>query len=1245
MSKTHINPKSKKNKAAKTKQVSKAQGNRKAAKKQTEHRNGRLSSLHSSPPHHLTIQRQVVVGKKNDPYEKEADIVAKTVTEGMSPSAISRAGSGKMAQRQVRNPAPTQSGPETSQPKGKGTPYLSKRTLSTLRQPGAGQPISPNVRRKIEPHVGTSLRHVRVHSDSNAARAATNLQARAFAHGHHIFLNRSESSQDLKLMAHEATHVVQQGAATAYRSTTGAAAPPNVQRLLPNFVMNGINDYARHIPGFTLFTVIIGFNPLTGNTIERNAMNLMEGLMGLVPFGTFIFDALRSHNILQPAFAWVENELSRLNLTMSRVEQVLENAWEDVRVAQGFDYNLQVLQRHFGHLYNDVKSFAASLVNHIVTLIKNAAIDITEEKLAENKAWSLIKKIIKVNPLTGEEVEATTVDILRDFLLLIGKEQELAQMEARGTLEETAVWLDTQLGTFLSLAGELNQLFSDAWQAIQPENLPNLTTNLQLLTAQVGRFLQRAWTFARTVAAKVLAFIKKALLNWLSAFANDIPGYHLLTVILEKDIFTQKAVLRTPTSLIHGFMSLIPGGEQQFQQMQETGIIPNAAARIEALISELGISWPFMRDLFLNIWQSLTIEDVINPIEAFQRITNQFGEQIGRLFSFVTQVVKIVIELILQLMNFPFDIIQRIIANATQAFENIQSDPIGFLKKLLAAVKLGFTKFFDNILQHLLSGVTDWLFTQVRKAGIEPPTEITLASIFDLVVQLLGISMDQIWQKLADRIGQDKVDRIRGAIDKLVGIWNFVRDVQERGVAAIWEYIESQISNLWETVIEQARSWIVTNIIERVTAKLLSMLDPTGIMVVVNSFIAFFNAIQSAVEYLREMLLIVDGYVSTIASVARGDIEPGAARLEQELSNSIPVAIGFLANQVGLGNLAEKLAEIIARIRQIVDKALDWLMDKAVNLGQSLFQSLGLGKRDEEIVGLTDEKVNLHETINLRNEEHEIANRGNSYELTMSSPVTALLNLHPSQEVRDAYEKYLLDISKATSPTGRKKAANRNLPKIIAEIKNHGDPNAPGASAPGIGTIAQHSMQQNRLYKGKIEVWKLESEHVIPRGFINAAFLALGVKSVPGNGRDYKRMHTILIYKGAADLKTEGPLGDTSLISSYKNTLCKIGRELLAVPDAHRNLAKDELVNSVLGLLNEFGADALYATEDAVYEENQKNGAARGPQGEPEPPTPKTEKIKAAFIRQRDDVQEMLQIRLQDLITNRNIDPTQTICK
>jgi hypothetical protein len=294
-------------------------------------------------------------------------------------------------------------------------------------------------------------------------------------------------------------------------------------------------------------------------------------------------------------------------------------------------------------------------------------------------------------------------------------------------------------------------------------------------------------------------------------------------------------------------------------------------------------------------------------------------------------------------MNFPSDLIGSIVANAMAAIEDIKRDPVAFILNMIAALKRGFGNFFTNILTHLTAGLSDWLFRGLRQAGLQPPRDLTLGSVLDFVMQVLGITVERLWQKLGERIGPERVALIRGALDRLTGIIAFIRDVQQRGVAAIWEYVESQISGLWDMVLQKAKDWIMERIINRAIQWLLSLLDVTGIMPVINSAMAFFRAVQSAIDYLRDILMIVNDYVTTIAAVARGQLEPGAQKVETGLARAVPVAIGFLANQFGLGNIGERITEIVGEIRGVVDRALDWLIDRAVSGVQALLRTLGIG--------------------------------------------------------------------------------------------------------------------------------------------------------------------------------------------------------------------------------------------------------------------------------------------------------------
>ena len=893
-----------------------------------------------------------------DRFEHEAVEVARRVVAGQDAGPVHAVATGRPVQRVAVGEEELQRvavGEDELQraaaPGSNGPTDVRDGPAHAARLAGLGpsRPLPPLLRERIEPRLGVPLGGVELHTGPAAATAAAAVGARAFTLGNHIALGAGESAHDRGLLAHEATHVVQQGAAAGGYDRFGPR-DPQLQRL-PRALRVGLASYARHIPGYSLFTVVVGVEPLTGDRVPRTAENLVGGLLGLVPFGTLLFDKLVELGVVRDAVAFVEAQLARFDLSLGRLERLLGDAWDEMDFLRldPFAHNLAILRRRFGRLLADVTGFATSMVDALLTLIREAAVDLADGLLSEEPAWALIKKVLGHDPLRDEPVEATTVEILEDFLVLIGREQELEQMRERGTLAETAAWLDEQLGTFHGLLGELGAVFTATWEAVQPVNLPQLPEHLASLATRSVALLQGLFDVAWEVASQVLELIKLSLRNWLSEHAHEAPGFHLLTVLLERNPFTDEAVPRTAENLIRGFITLLPGGEAAYEQLAESGVIGRAAATIEGALVDLGISWELITGVFRGIWDSLSIDDLIDPIGAFQRIVEAFGAPLARIFAFIRVVLTEVISLILQLMDLPARILGSIIDQTVAAYEDIKRDPVAFVVNLLAAFKEGFSRFFDDIFDHLLSGLTDWLFRGLRSAGIEPPAELTLASGLELVMEVLGLTVDRLWEKLAERIGQERVDQLRGVADRLTGLWGFVRDIQEGGLPAIWTYVRDQLSGLWEAIIEQARDWVMRTIVERVVARLLTMLDPSGVMAVVNSFVTAFAAIQSAVEYVRDLLEIVERWVGTVAAVARGDIDPGAARLEAGLIASVPVAIGFLANQVGLGNVGHRLEEIVAGLRGTVDEALDWLLGQAERLLAQALAALGFGPEAEEV--------------------------------------------------------------------------------------------------------------------------------------------------------------------------------------------------------------------------------------------------------------------------------------------------------
>ncbi len=92
-------------------------------------------------------------------------------------------------------------------------PSMANAAEQAISGKGGGEPLNTGTRSVLEDRLGSDLSGVRVHSDSSAQKSAEDLNARAFTHGQDIWLASGESQNDLGLMAHEATHVVQQSGA------------------------------------------------------------------------------------------------------------------------------------------------------------------------------------------------------------------------------------------------------------------------------------------------------------------------------------------------------------------------------------------------------------------------------------------------------------------------------------------------------------------------------------------------------------------------------------------------------------------------------------------------------------------------------------------------------------------------------------------------------------------------------------------------------------------------------------------------------------------------------------------------------------------------------------------------------------------------------------------------------------------------------------------------------------------------
>ncbi|HRJ53114.1 MAG TPA: DUF4157 domain-containing protein [Candidatus Thiothrix moscowensis] len=151
------------------------------------------------------LQTKLTIGEPDDVYEREADRVADQVMR-MPELDLRRQPDDKMMQSQ-----PLVQRTSITSLDGTVDPPTSVHEL--LRSPG--QPLGRAERQYFEPRFGHDFSHVRVHTDSLAGESARAVYARAYTVGRNIAFAEGQYSpgtaEGKRLLAHELTHVVQQG--------------------------------------------------------------------------------------------------------------------------------------------------------------------------------------------------------------------------------------------------------------------------------------------------------------------------------------------------------------------------------------------------------------------------------------------------------------------------------------------------------------------------------------------------------------------------------------------------------------------------------------------------------------------------------------------------------------------------------------------------------------------------------------------------------------------------------------------------------------------------------------------------------------------------------------------------------------------------------------------------------------------------------------------------------------------------
>ncbi len=552
------------------------------------------------------------------------------------------------------------------------------------------------------------------------------------------------------------------------------------------------------------------------------------------------------------------------------------------------------------------------------------ALDYFAEKAYIIPGYRMFTIILGVNPINMSRVERTPANILRGVIEFVPGGTLVTQaLDNHGIIDRVANWVAEQIRA-LGITGSsirdsiMRFLDSLSWRDIF--RLGSVWERAKrIFTEPIGRIIN----FARNRVSTILRFIRDAILRPLARLAEGTRGYDLLKAVLGRDPITGDSYPRTAETLIGGFMKFI-GQEEVWENIKRARAIPRAWAWFQGALSGLLAFVRQIPTLFIRALQSLTISDVVLLPRAFAKVAGVFFGLAGRFISWAGAQVMSLLQII-------FEVVapgaMRYIRRAAGAFRTIIRNPIGFVRNLVRAGILGFRQFAGNFLTHLRTSLIQWLTGSLSGLNIYIPQAFNLREIIKFILSVLGLTWQNIRQKLVRRIGETAVAALETTFDIVVTL---VRD----GPAAAWEKIVEQINNLRELVLEQIMTFVRDRIVQAAITRLVTSLNPAGAFI--QAIIAIYNTIMFFVERLRQIAQVARSFIDSIAAIASGVITAAANRVEQTMAGLLTLVISFLARLVGLGRVSDAVTNIVNRIRAPIDRALDRIVAWVVGMAQRL---------------------------------------------------------------------------------------------------------------------------------------------------------------------------------------------------------------------------------------------------------------------------------------------------------------------
>lgn len=273
---------------------------------------------------------------------------------------------------------------------------------------------------------------------------------------------------------------------------------------------------AQRVPGYALLTQVVGSDPISGGARAPPTTQLFTILLGQVANGSALYRKVVEEGLLGRAAAFLQAELARHNLTVARLRRTISAAHSEMDFFRldAVAYNLRVMARHLAALLADVRSLAESLFRQLFDLLKEALRTRLAGVAQRLPGFFLLTMLIGHNPITGEAVERSPVNLVRGLLEFVpGGREKFRNLQQTGALERAFEWIEFHRVLFMIIRGRLREALTIFWVTL---SLNDILHPLDFIARTLTIFyspLQELLFFAISVGLKVDELIVEAVMG------------------------------------------------------------------------------------------------------------------------------------------------------------------------------------------------------------------------------------------------------------------------------------------------------------------------------------------------------------------------------------------------------------------------------------------------------------------------------------------------------------------------------------------------------------------------------------------------------------------------------------------------------------------------------------------------------------------------------------------------------------